>query len=218
MNTNEEIVSPLPHKNDDNLIDKPASPDWPDWPVWLDEKLEMAAAFTAFTRADAPAAPPESRERCRQRAVAALAQAKLRAEHEQREETFIPLGLTEYLWELAESTQVVLAPVLASLGLAELGQPQIATARALGQLARTAGLSLLETLTQLRISIARRCGLQDDLQALMMRQRSQRFNRNLFQEYVAALTQLEKSLPATCWQELQQIEQEIRAAYEENND
>ncbi len=212
MNTNEEIISPAQLNDSDELSD------WSTWPAWLDEKLQMAAAFTAFTRADAPVVTPEFHTRCQQTAWAAHAQAKLRAEQERRGENFIPLGLSDYLWELAQSAQVVLAPVLAQLGLTELGQLQIGTARALGQLACSAGLSLLETLTHLRLGFARQYGLQDDLQALLAHRRSQRFKRNLLKDYAAALTQLEKSLAPARWQELQQLEHEIRAVYEESKD
>jgi hypothetical protein len=208
MNMDEKIIPPP-------FLDDGGEP--PEWPTWLDEKLRMAGAFTAFTRHDASAAAPEYHARCRQTALTALAQAKLRAEHERRGENFIPLALTDYLGELAQSAQVALAPLLARWDLSELAQPRIDTARSLGQLARSAGLSLLETLIHLRIGFALHCGLQNDLQALLTRRRSQQFKRNLLQDYAGALTQLEKKLAPAHWHEHQQIEHEIRAAYEENN-
>jgi hypothetical protein len=202
MNMSEEILSP-PQLNDDN-----------EWPVWLDDKLRMAAAYQTFACDAAPVVSQAFHARCQQAAMAALAQAKMRSEHERHGENFTPLALNNYLAELAQAANV--SPTLAFTH--ELNQPQIGTARAFGQLAQSIGLSLKQTLTHLRIGFAQQCGLQGDLQALLAHQRSLKFNRNLLEAYATALTQLEKKCDPASWREFKQIEHEVRAAYEENHD
>jgi hypothetical protein len=206
MNTNEEIISP-PRLDSNHEL-----------PAWLDDKLRLAAAFTAFIQNDAPPVSPEFHARCQQAAAAALAQARMRAEHERGGDHFTPAALSDYLRDLAQSAQVSLAPLLARWDLPELGQPKAGTAHAIGQLAKSVGLSLQETVAHLWIGFAQQCGLQGDLQALLGRQRSHRLNRDLLDDYATALKQLEKKCVPASWREFQQIEHEIRAAYEENND
>ncbi|NOT63836.1 MAG: hypothetical protein HOP19_26775 [Acidobacteria bacterium] len=201
MSINEDILSP-PQFNDDH-----------EWPVWLDDKLRMAAAYQAFTYDGAPAASPEFHARSQQAVTAALAQAKMSAEHVRHSENFAPLALNNYLAELARA-----ANVSPAFELPSHDRPQIGTAYAFGQLAKSIGMSLKQTLAHLRIGFAQQCGLQGELQALLAHQRSQRFNRNLLEAYATALTQLEKKCDPASWREFKQIEHEVCAAYLENND
>ena len=109
-------------------------------PPWLIEALESAQVTESL------------RERMRKAGGAAYAMARMRAEKEKV--GFVPLPFAEYLDGLATLAGVSLAPVLASLGIANAGRPAVSNAGLIGRLAYTLGFGLEDLILNLRVGIA----------------------------------------------------------------
>ena len=181
-------------------------------PQWLTDVLQMSRTGVDFHN---PAAETSQisdafRHRCHEAAEVALSIMKL--QNERQRIGFVPVSFTEYVHGLAKIAGLSLSAVLSRLGIVELSQPNLSSARAFARLAQELGFSLRETLVHVRIGFAE--GLNSAPVSMMVAQRrSGGVRGSQLEECEGALRQLELEYAPKELAEIQRIESEIRATY-----
>jgi hypothetical protein len=127
---------------------------------------------------------------------------------------FAPIAFAEYVQGLAKSVGVSLSPVLEWLGIGNLSKPEQGTAQAFATLAREIGLSLRETLVQIKIGFAAQFeGLFNPI-PVSVRHRSGSTRRSQLEDCETVLKELESEYDMETLRALRSIESEISASYE----
>jgi hypothetical protein len=176
-------------------------------PDWLDAVLRSSLAASENEAEEVSA---EFRERCRKAGQRAYYIARLRAAMPLL--GFLLLPFADYLKRLAALAGLPQIPE--QLGLANPPELTLASARPFAHLAKQIGMNLQEVLIQVRVGVA--CSVQAAaLQLIEARCRSAGTTDNLLIECEAELRQIESQYSPEVFRELQQIQQEIRQAWNE---
>lgn len=127
---------------------------------------------------------------------------------------FVTISFAAYVRGLAKRAGVSLTPVLEWLGIANLSRPNQGAASAFAQLAQEMGLSLGETLVQIRIGFAEQLGIAQI--PGHFRPRTGGSQPDKLEVCDTALQELESEYNIEGLRELRSIEDEIRAVYGAN--
>lgn len=186
-------------------------------PLWVAGAVRLAFDASAFETLDIQGTATSESFRIKCRRAAANSLTVLRLRRERQRVGFLPVALTDYIQGLAKVADLSLSEVLTSIGLEELNlrTPQHATS--LGSLARAIGLSLRETLAQLRIDFAAQREMAP-IALLVAHRHSGNPRRSQLDDCEAVLSQVESQYDPKSLRDLRVIEKTIRIAYQVSQD
>ena len=163
-----------------------------------------------FRRTDFPPLSNVRRLQGLATADAAIALARLQAEHGRAGFRLLPLK--DYLQQLFAAANVSVKDVLAQFGLTELSHPNTENIRPLALLSQEIGLTLSETLLQLRFGFAASTG--NALLATTMRERgSGSLSGKLVEQAKQVLEDVETSYTTQQGREIRHLTEEVRAIF-----
>jgi hypothetical protein len=203
-------VSAMNEQNDTSADLDDVEPDG-----WLAGAIGLASEARLFRQdgADEPGQDSSAfLRRCDEAAEVAISVLKLR--EERKRIGFVPLSFAEYLNGLVKVADVRISAVLRWLKIDDISRPGPAAARALARLANELGIELREALIHIRIGFA----AQSDATAvplLLARHRGAGAGRALLDDCEVILGNVEAGYDLNLWKEVQEVESEVRAAYEE---
>jgi hypothetical protein len=177
-------------------------------PEWLIQKLQLAGDYTAFTSDDQPAISEQFRARAREITETLD---KLRAEREKTD--FSPLPIGDYVNGMAKANNLSLSSTLNWLGISAIHHPDPQSARGFARLGFEIGLSLTETMTRIRIAIARSVG---DF-PFNFSHRAGVSRQNDLQVCLSILREVEAKYDQQTLKDLRFIEDEVRAVYQQES-